>query len=68
MVTRWISDAYLAYVDQLVGAYLDAGFDIGLVANHGMNDKARPDGSPNAPYCSSPSPTALPTTPSTSPR
>jgi phosphonoacetate hydrolase len=45
-----VSDAYLAYVDQLVGAYLDAGFDIGLVADHGMNDKAGPDGSPNVRY------------------
>jgi phosphonoacetate hydrolase len=45
-----ISDAYLTYVDQLVGAYLDAGFDVGLVADHGMNDKAGPDGSPNVRY------------------
>jgi phosphonoacetate hydrolase len=45
-----VSDAYLTYVDQLVGAYLDAGFDIGLVADHGMNDKAGPDGSPNVRY------------------
>jgi len=45
-----VSDAYLAYVDQLVGAYLDAGFDVGLVADHGMNDKAGPDGSPNVRY------------------
>jgi phosphonoacetate hydrolase len=45
-----VSDAYLAYVDQLVGAYLDAGFDIGLVADHGMNDKAAPDGTPNVRY------------------
>jgi phosphonoacetate hydrolase len=45
-----VSDAYLAYVDQLVGAYLDAGFDIGLVADHGMNDKTAPDGTPNVRY------------------
>jgi phosphonoacetate hydrolase len=45
-----VSDAYLVYVDQLVGAYLDAGFDIGLVADHGMNDKAAPDGTPNVRY------------------
>jgi phosphonoacetate hydrolase len=45
-----VSDAYLVYVDQLVGAYLDAGFDIGLVADHGMNDKALPDGTPNVRY------------------
>jgi phosphonoacetate hydrolase len=45
-----VSDAYLVYVDQLVGAYLDAGFDIGLVADHGMNDKAAADGTPNVRY------------------
>ncbi|MDP9256620.1 MAG: alkaline phosphatase family protein [Actinomycetota bacterium] len=45
-----VSDAFLSYVDQLVGAYLDAGFDMGLVADHGMNDKAGPDGSPNVRY------------------
>ena len=45
-----ISDAYLAYIDELVGAFLDAGFDVGLVADHGMNDKAGPDGSPNVRY------------------
>jgi phosphonoacetate hydrolase len=45
-----VSDAYLVYVDRLVGAYLDAGFDIGLVADHGMNDKAAPDGTPNVRY------------------
>jgi phosphonoacetate hydrolase len=45
-----VSDAYLVYLDQLVGASLDAGFDIGLVADHGMNDKAGPDGSPNVRY------------------
>jgi phosphonoacetate hydrolase len=45
-----VSDAYLTYLDQLVGAYLDASFDIGLVADHGMNDKAGPDGSPNVRY------------------
>jgi phosphonoacetate hydrolase len=45
-----ISDAYLVALDQLVGAYLDAGFDVALVADHGMNDKAGPDGSPNVRY------------------
>jgi phosphonoacetate hydrolase len=45
-----ISDAYLVYLDQLVGAYLDAGFDVALVADHGMNDKAAPDGTPNVRY------------------
>jgi phosphonoacetate hydrolase len=45
-----ISDAYLVALDRLVGAYLDAGFDVALVADHGMNDKAGRDGSPNVRY------------------
>jgi phosphonoacetate hydrolase len=45
-----VSDDYLVYVDQLVGAYLDAGFDMALVADHGMNDKADRDGAPNVRY------------------
>ncbi len=45
-----ISDAYLVALDQVVGAYLDAGFDVALVADHGMNDKAGHDGAPNVRY------------------
>jgi phosphonoacetate hydrolase len=33
------SDLYLARLDELVGAYLDAGFRLALVADHGMNPK-----------------------------
>jgi phosphonoacetate hydrolase len=36
-----LSDRYLARLDELVGAYLDAGWRLGLVADHGMN--AKPD-------------------------
>jgi phosphonoacetate hydrolase len=35
------SDRYLARLDELVGGYLDAGWRLGLVADHGMN--AKPD-------------------------
>jgi phosphonoacetate hydrolase len=45
-----VSDEYLVRLDELVGAYLDAGFALGLVADHGMNDKSLPDGSPRVRY------------------
>jgi phosphonoacetate hydrolase len=34
-----LSDRYLVRLDELVGAYLDAGWRLGLVADHGMNAK-----------------------------
>jgi phosphonoacetate hydrolase len=34
-----LSDRYLRRLDELVGAYLDAGFRLALVADHGMNRK-----------------------------
>ena len=34
-----LSDAYLVRLDELVGAYLDDGWRLGLVADHGMNAK-----------------------------
>ena len=36
-----LSDAYLEHLDELVGRYLDQGWRLGLVADHGMN--AKPD-------------------------
>jgi phosphonoacetate hydrolase len=36
-----LSDRYLVRLDELVGAYLDAGWRLGLVADHGMNAKPR---------------------------
>ena len=42
-----LSDRYLVRLDELVGDYLDAGWTLGLVADHGMNAKTRADGSPN---------------------
>lgn len=44
------SDRYLALLDELVGRYLDAGWSLGLVADHGMNDKVGPDGRPAVVY------------------
>jgi phosphonoacetate hydrolase len=34
-----LSDAYLVLLDEFVGRYLDAGWRLGLVADHGMNAK-----------------------------
>jgi phosphonoacetate hydrolase len=45
-----LSDRYLTRLDQLVGRYIDAGWRLALVADHGMNAKALPDGSPNVRY------------------
>ena len=45
-----LSDRYLARLDQLVGEYLDAGWRLGLVADHGMNAKTGGDGRPNVRY------------------
>jgi phosphonoacetate hydrolase len=36
-----LSDAYLVRLDELVGDYLDDGWRLGLVADHGMNPKPR---------------------------
>jgi phosphonoacetate hydrolase len=44
------SDRYLVRLDELVGEYVDAGWRLGLVADHGMNAKTRLDGSPNVRY------------------
>jgi len=44
------ADAFNRQVDQLIGEMTDAGALVGFIADHGMNDKARPDGSPNVIY------------------
>ena len=36
-----LSDRYLALLDDIVGEYLDAGWRLALVADHGMNAKPR---------------------------
>jgi phosphonoacetate hydrolase len=40
-----VADAFYARIDALLGDYLDAGFVVGLTADHGMNAKQNPDGS-----------------------
>jgi phosphonoacetate hydrolase len=45
-----LSDRYLVSLDELVGRYLDAGWRLALVADHGMNAKTGADGSPNVRY------------------
>lgn len=44
---------FYARIDGLVGRLLDAGAVVGLTADHGMNDKQRPDGSPDVTYLES---------------
>lgn len=47
-----LADAFSAALDERVGRALDAGWVVGLVADHGMNAKTRPDGAPNVRYLS----------------
>jgi phosphonoacetate hydrolase len=42
------ADAFHAAVDARIGRLLELDCVIGVVADHGMSDKARPDGEPNA--------------------
>lgn len=44
------ADAFNHQVDQLIGEMTGTGALVGFVADHGMNDKARPDGTPNVIY------------------
>lgn len=41
------ADAFNRAVDARICDMIDAGAVVGVVADHGMNDKARPDGAPN---------------------
>jgi len=41
------ADSFNRAVDARVSRLVDLGAIVGLVADHGMNDKARPDGAPN---------------------
>ena len=45
-----LSDRFLRRFDELLGRYLDAGFLVGITADHGMNAKQEPDGSPRVHY------------------
>ncbi|PTM40064.1 phosphonoacetate hydrolase [Bosea sp. 124] len=44
------SDAFIRAVDARVGALLDAGATVGIVADHGMTDLSLADGRPNILY------------------
>ena len=41
------ADTFHHAIDDRVRRFVELGAVIGLVADHGMNDKARPDGAPN---------------------
>ena len=41
------ADAFLAGIDQRIGRLVDLGATVGVTGDHGMNDKSKPDGSPN---------------------
>jgi phosphonoacetate hydrolase len=45
-----LADRFLRAFDELLGAYLDEGFAVGVTADHGMNDKQNPGGSPRVLY------------------
>jgi phosphonoacetate hydrolase len=42
-----MADDFYRAMDVSIGGALDAGFVVGLAADHGMRAKSRPDGSPN---------------------
>ena len=44
------ADAFNRAVDERIGRLVAAGAVVAVVADHGMNDKSRPDGSPNVVY------------------
>ena len=45
-----LSDRFLRRLDELVGEFLDRGWRLGLVADHGMNARPTADGLPNVRY------------------
>ncbi len=45
-----MADDFYRSVDSSIGAALDAGFVVGLAADHGMNAKVNPDGSPRVQF------------------
>lgn len=42
-----LADRFYAAIDARIGAALDAGYVVGLAADHGMQAKTRPDGRPD---------------------
>jgi phosphonoacetate hydrolase len=45
-----LADQFYSRFDALLGEYLDAGFVVGITADHGMHAKQHPDGSPRVHY------------------
>jgi phosphonoacetate hydrolase len=45
-----MSDRFYRRFDELLGDYLDMGYIVGMVADHGMNAKQHADGSPRVHY------------------
>jgi phosphonoacetate hydrolase len=45
-----LSDRFYRAMDQRIGGALDAGYVVGLAADHGMRAKTLPDGQPNVRY------------------
>src|SRR5919197_2792494 len=45
-----MADRFYRRFDELLGEYLDRGYVVGMVADHGMNAKQNPDGSPRVHY------------------
>ncbi len=45
-----MSDRFYRRFDELLGEYLDLGYVVGMVADHGMNAKQNPDGTPRVHY------------------
>lgn len=45
-----MSDRFLRRFDELLGDYLDLGYVVGIVADHGMNAKHHADGTPRVHY------------------
>jgi len=45
-----MADRFYRRFDELLGEYLDEGFAVGITADHGMNAKQEPDGSPRVLY------------------
>lgn len=45
-----LADQFFRRFDELLGEYLEMGYVVGLVADHGMNDKHHADGSPRVHY------------------
>lgn len=45
-----VSDTFLSQVDGAIGRLIDLGAVVGVTADHGMNERMTPDGSPNVIY------------------